>query len=143
MMRVYKIYLIVFAVIIIAAIAIGTIGINKQKTHIFVMPNGYSGWVRVVYEQQDSPALPMEGKAFLHEIPEEGILFTSSPPTSGLMLFYVKDKHGTRTEIGTDMIQGQSMGTKTIKFPDGTTKDAEVNSFFVGTEQQYNDEIEQ
>lgn len=35
------------------------------------------------------------------------------------------------------------MGTKTIKFPDGTTKDAEVNSFFVGTEQQYNGEIEQ
>jgi hypothetical protein len=139
--RAYKIYLIVFAVVVIAAAAIGTFGINKQKSHIYVMPSGYMGWVQVIYNQKDSPAFPKEGKAFLHNIPQDGVLQTSSPATSGGMTFYYVDEQGERNEIGSNMIHGQSIGTKEIKLSDGTTVQANVNSFFVGTEQQYNDEM--
>ncbi len=139
--RAYKIYLIVFAVVVIAAIAIGTIGMNKQKSHIYVMPSGYTGWVEVVYNQKDSPALPKEGKALLHIIPQDGVLKTSSAPTDGGMTFYYADAQGKRSEIGNDMIFGQSIRKKDIKLSDGTTASADVNSFFVGTEQQYNAQL--
>jgi hypothetical protein len=139
--RAYKIYLIVFAVVVIAAVAIGTIGINKQKSHIYVMPSGYTGWVEIRYNQEDSPALPREGRAFLHHIPNSGVLSTSSPPTAGGMTFYYVDEQGNRSEIGSDMIHGQAMKGHDIKFSAGTTEQASVNMFFVGTEQQYNDEM--
>ncbi|MGG4034928.1 hypothetical protein ABEV74_14650 [Paenibacillus cisolokensis] len=139
----YKVSLVVFVVVVVAAIAIGfgLAGSNKQKSHIYVMPDGYIGWVQIIYNQKDSPELPKEGKAFLHNIPKDGVLRTSSPATSGGMTFYYADEQGKRTEISSDMIQGQSIGTKEIKRSDGTMEEAQVNSFFVGTEQQYKEQI--
>jgi len=130
-----------FAVVVIVAIAIGTIGISKQKSHIYVMPSGYTGWVQIIYNQEDYSALPKERRAILHNIPLDGILKTSSAPTSGGMTFYYVDAQGKRSEIGTDMIFSQSMGTRYIEQTDGTTAQTDVNTFFVGTEQQYNDNL--
>jgi len=93
--RASKISVTVVAVIAVAAVAaIGTLGTNKQKNHIYVMPDGYTGWIQVVYNQQNYAALPKEGQAFLHTIPPDGVLMTSSPATSGGMTFYYADESG-------------------------------------------------
>lgn len=135
--RAYKIFIVVFAIIVIAAIVIGTKGVFNEEMHIYVMPAGYKGWVQIVYNQKDNPQLPKEGDAKLNNIPKDGVLKTSDPPTSGGMKFYYVDDQGKRTEIGNDMIHGQNMAGKETKLSDGTTEERMTNSFFVGTEQEY------
>ncbi|PYI53146.1 DUF6843 domain-containing protein [Paenibacillus flagellatus] len=135
----YKRYLILFVLVTAAAVAIGTIGIAKQKSHIYFIPDGYTGWVEIRYDQKDSPALAVEGKSYVHVVPETGIVTTSNAPTAGKMEFYYIDKQGYRNEIGLDLIHGQAMKSKETPLSDGTMQKESVNRFFVGTEQQFHE----
>ncbi|WP_179281231.1 hypothetical protein [Paenibacillus sp. XY044] len=141
LIRAYKVFIAVFAVIVVAAVVIGTKGLNEQENHIYVLPVGYTGWVTVIYNQKDYPELPKEGDAIVNNIPKDGVLKTSSAPTGGGMTFYYADDQGNRTEVGIGMVQGQHMGTDTIQRPDGTNEEKSINAFYVGTEQQYNDHL--
>lgn len=105
MKKLYVAYLVVFFGISIGAIVIGSYGINDQQSHIYVLPDGYTGWVEIRYEQEGSPPLPREGEEYVNLIPPTGILNTSDSPTSN-----------------------------------GTEEELSVNVFFVGTEQQWNEE---
>lgn len=137
LIRAYKVFIAVFAVIVVAAIVIGTRGLNGQENHTYVLPAGYTGWVAVIYNQKGYPELPKEGDAIVNRIPKNGVLKTSSAPTAGGMTFFYADDQGQRTEVGMGMIQGQHMGTDTIPRPDGTKEEQTINAFYVGTEQQY------
>jgi hypothetical protein len=44
----------------------------------FLIPDGYKGWIRIEFDVQGAPALPMEGSEYILKIPPEGILRTSS-----------------------------------------------------------------
>lgn len=137
--KIYALYLVVFFAIAIGAVIIGSYGINDQKSHIYVLPDGYTGWVEIRYGQKDSPPLIREGKKYVHLIPRTGVLNTSDSPTSGAMTFYYLDEQGNRKSIGIDMIRAQTMETKEAATPNGATEQVSVNVFFVGTEQQWND----
>ncbi len=139
MKRLFKIYMAAFAVLAVVAIAFGMVGISKQKSHVYLLPSGFTGWVEIQYNQVNRPALPKEGEAFVHKIPDSGVLQTSNPPTAGGMNFYYEGELGKRIEINPGMIHGQSMGTKTIKLHEGRTERIDVNTFFVGPEQLYSD----
>lgn len=138
--KLYVVYLVVFFAISIGAIVIGSYGINDQKSHIYVLPDGYTGWVEIRYDQENSPPLSREGKEYVHLIPRTGILNTSDSPTSGEMKFYYLDEQGNRKKIELDMIRTQGMSTKNVLTSNGTKEELSVNVFFVGTEQQWNDE---
>ncbi|KEQ24700.1 hypothetical protein ET33_08205 [Paenibacillus tyrfis] len=138
--KLYVAYLVVFFGISIGAIIIGSYGINDQKSHIYVLPDGYTGWVEIRYEQEDSPPLPREGAEYVNLIPRTGILNTSDSPTSGEMKFYYLDEQGNRKRIELDMIRTQGMSTKDVLTSNGTREELSVNVFFVGTEQQWNEE---
>lgn len=62
MKKLYVLYLVVFFAISIAAVVIGSYGINDQKSHIYLLPDGYTGWVEIRYKQEGSPPLLREGK---------------------------------------------------------------------------------
>ncbi|GLI06160.1 hypothetical protein YDYSG_21900 [Paenibacillus tyrfis] len=138
--KLYVVYLVVFFAISIGAIVIGSYGINDQESHSYVLPDGYTGWVEIRYEQKDSPPLIREGKEYVHLIPRTGILNTSDSPTSGEMKFYYLDEQGNRKKIELDMIRTQGMSTKDVLASNGTKEELSVNVFFVGTEQQWNEE---
>ncbi|WP_163859719.1 DUF6843 domain-containing protein [Paenibacillus elgii] len=137
--KLYVVYLVVFFGISIGAIVIGSYGINDQQSHIYVLPDGYTGWVEIRYEQEGSPPLPREGEEYVNLIPRTGILNTSDSPTSGEMKFYYHDELGNRKKIELDMIRTQAMKTKYVLSSNGTEEELSVNVFFVGTEQQWND----
>lgn len=140
MKKLYVLYLVVFFAISIAAFVIGNYGIHDQKSHIYVLPDGYTGWVEIRYDQEGSPPLPREGKEYVNLIPRTGILNTSDSPTAGEMKFYYLDEQGNRKRIELDMIRTQGMSTKDVLTSNGTREELSVNVFFVGTEQQWNDE---
>ncbi|MCP1307760.1 DUF6843 domain-containing protein [Paenibacillus tyrfis] len=138
--KLYVLYLVVFFGISIAAFVIGNYGIHDQKSHIYLLPDGYTGWVEIRYEQEGSPPLPREGKEYVNLIPRTGILNTPDSPTSGEMKFYYLDEQGNRKRIELDMIRAQAMKSKYVLTSNGTKEELSVNVFFVGTEQQWNDE---
>ncbi|MDO3677786.1 DUF6843 domain-containing protein [Paenibacillus ehimensis] len=137
--KLYVLYLVVFLGISIAAFVIGNYGIHDQKSHIYLLPDGYTGWVEIRYEQEGSPPLIREGKKYVHLIPRTGVLNTSDSPTSGGMEFYYLDEQGKRNKIGLEMIRTQAMKTKDVLTSKGIQEQVSVNVFFVGTGQQWND----
>jgi hypothetical protein len=107
----------------------------------FLIPEGYSGWVRVEFEVPDAPHLSSEADQTVLKIPAGGVLRTSAPEQYGWALdsYYFYSAAGTRqlpdsgpARLIWGKINGQASGSA------GSTRKYE--EFFVGTEQQYKDQ---
>ncbi|WP_093192661.1 DUF6843 domain-containing protein [Salimicrobium halophilum] len=76
---------------------------------VYLIPEGYEGCVRVIYDLEEHPALPMENHTITHKIPEGGDLKTSSPSDFGWAYedrsglrnvdYYYVDDNGERSKI--------------------------------------------
>jgi hypothetical protein len=124
---------------------------DTRRPDKYLIPDGYVGWVLIEYEVKGAPRSPIEDGYHLFKIPHNGHLKTSSPLEYGSATdeyYYVSTKGRQRLDswsgwdskmmiwVGTvsDGIFSETdknNKTREIKTPPTTT-------FFVGTEQQYN-----
>jgi len=126
-----------------AAISLGP-EIVRHATS-FLIPDGYIGWVEIKYDQSNEPALKIVSGKYICRIPASGFLQTSSPLEGGWArdeYFYYAEDGSTHALINTGRGSGGMIWAGATQFLDQTTdgslsKEAKVQFFFVGTEEQY------
>ncbi len=82
----------------------------KRQPNLFLIPNGYIGWLHVEYEVKGAPALPVWKGFRLYKFSRKGIIRTSSP----LLFGWAKDKMYFTTpkswkEVSETVNQGKGM----------------------------------
>lgn len=106
----------------------------------FLIPEGYTGWVRVEFEVQGAPPLPVQGGHYVLRIAADGSLKTSSLEQYG----WAKDSYYFAATAGMHplldegpdrRIWGKINGEAT-----GTSGKRKYEEFFVGTEQQFKEQ---
>ena len=103
----------------------------------FLIPEGYVGWVTVIYNVKGAPVLRQEGNYRLYEIPPDGRLVTSSFIEWGSALdqFYYYNVRNERHQIEQERLIQAPYHT-----PDDDSTGKLINvqlGFFVGTVEQY------
>ena len=127
--------------IFIAAVVFGPAAFDlvfhRRPPERFLVPAGYSGWVRVDFRQKDAPPLPMEEGRLQLKVNEQGALQTSSDPLSGHgkddFFYYAGDR---RTALSNAGVCKGGMVWQVETMVDERTSTPFVR-FFVGTEDQY------
>lgn len=127
--------------IFIAALLFGPaafdIVFHRRPPERFLIPAGYSGWVRVDFRRKGAPPLPMEDGWLLLKLDEHGTLQTSSDPQPGHgeddYFYYAGDR---RTLLSNAGVCKGGMVWQTETMVDERTSTPFVR-FFVGTEDQY------
>ncbi len=108
----------------------------------FLIPEGYVGWVRVEFQVNGAPPLPVEGGEYLFKFPPSGLLRTSSSEEYG----WAKDHYFYYSEKGTRILPDTSVGGGGLIWgkingeasgPQGKRK---YEEFFVGTERQFKEQ---
>ena len=110
---------------------------HRRAPERFLIPAGYSGWVRVDFRQKGAPPLPLEDGRLLLKLNSDGTLQTSSDPQPGHgrdeFFYYAGDR---RTRLSN---AGVCKGGMVWQI--GTMVDERTSTpfarFFVGTEDQY------
>lgn len=69
---------------------------SKSRPEKWIIPENYTGWLRLDYAIAGAPSLPMEGGAYLVRMPQSGRLETSSPynPSIDKNGFFMTTGHG-------------------------------------------------
>ncbi len=113
---------------------------STRRPARFLIPEGYSGWIRVEFEVQGAPVLPMEGSEYVVKIPANGILRTSSPEQNGWAKdhYYYYSAQGIRPL--SDSGQASLIWGKLNAEEAGTSVKRKYKEFFVGTVQQFKDQ---
>lgn len=106
----------------------------------FLLPDGYVGWVDILYDQHDGPALPpIDGKRVL-TIPATGLLKTVSSAEEGWgsdEYFYLSPDGRSRSLPQAAMGKGGMIWDEGFSGNHARHSLARRESFFVGTEAQY------
>jgi len=107
----------------------------------FLIPEGYTGWVRIEFEVQGAPPLPMEGGQYILKIPPDGKLQTSSGQQYGWAKdhYYYYSAQGTRPlpDSGSAaLIWGKINGEGS-----GAAGKKKYEELFVGTEDQFKNQV--
>jgi hypothetical protein len=132
--------------ILLAAVIFGPaafdLAFHRRPPERYLIPAGYTGWVRIDYDQKNALPLPLEDGRRLIKLDTQGKASTSSSPLSGHgkdEFFY--DSGTTRTSLSTAGVCKGGM----IWEPE-THIDADISTpslrFFVGTEDQYRHEVD-
>jgi hypothetical protein len=116
---------------------------SPPRSFRFLIPEGYRGWARVEFEISGAPALPTERGQTVIKIPPSGFLTTSSPEQYGwardTYVFYSSSGVQSIPDSGpARFIWGKINGEET-----GSSGKRKYEEFFVGSEQQYKDQIDQ
>ncbi|HEY3972918.1 MAG TPA: hypothetical protein VGM18_07925 [Candidatus Sulfotelmatobacter sp.] len=131
------------------------IGIGQRnstpRSFRFLLPNGYTGWVRVEFEIPGAPPLKSENGRTVLEIPPDGSLRTSSPEQYGRTkdAYFFDSPSGLRPipdsgpgRLIWGKVDGEKIdGEKINGEKSGVSGTRKYEEFFVGTEQQYRDQI--
>lgn len=105
----------------------------------FLIPEGYTGWVRVEFEIPGAPPLPAESGQTVVKIPPSGVLKTSSSEQYGLANDdYASYSNDTARPLP-DSGPGKRIWGKITGELQGPSKQ-EYEEFFVGTQQQFKDQ---
>ncbi len=74
---------------------------TTTENTVTLIPEGYTGTIKIWFNQQDGTEENYEGEKRVYEIPENGILKTRFEPQFGYHYpeYYYIDKDGNRTEI--------------------------------------------
>jgi hypothetical protein len=142
------IILFIIAIVTVCIVAVGLVLLDKSlenPTHKFLLPNGFTGWVEVTYEQPGSPALKEEGRTLIYEVPPSGKVVTASKNVSGTMVLIYVEQDGRLNEFPTDvsMIHGQGTSGGGRVGPHGETETFPSKlTFFVGTEEQWREAMD-
>jgi len=106
-----------------------------------IVPQDYSGWVRIDFGVKDAPALPIESGEMLARIPADGRIKTSSPQQFGLS----RDSYLFQSAAGLRPIPYSGANRMIWGKIDGESSGASgkqtYEEFFVGNEQQYRDAV--
>ena len=110
---------------------------SMHRSSRFVIPEGYTGWVRIEFEVQGAPPLPMEDTQYVLKIPSDGVLRTSSAEQYGWAKdhYYYYSAQGVRAlpDSGpAELIWGKINGEESTAA--GKRK---YEEFFVGNSQQF------
>ena len=134
-------------VTLILVIGLGVwISINTRsstpRSWRFLIPEGYTGWVRVEFEIPGAPPLPEDGGQTVVRIPSSGSLKTSSPEQYG----WAKDSYAFYSNAGVrpipDFGAGKLIWGKINGEASGSSGKREYEEFFVGTQQQFKDQVD-
>jgi hypothetical protein len=115
---------------------------HRRPPERYLIPAGYTGWVRIDYDQKNALPLPLEDGRRLIKFDTNGRASTSSSPLSGHgkdEFFY--DSGISRTPLSTAGVCKGGM----IWEPETTvdpTNSAPSLRFFVGTEDAYRHEVD-
>jgi hypothetical protein len=103
----------------------------------FLIPEGYTGWVRIEFEIKDAPSLPMEGGEYVIKIPPDGKLRTSSPEQYGWANdhYYYYSAQGERALP--DSGPSEFIWGKLNAEASGAAGQRKYEEFFVGSAQQF------
>jgi hypothetical protein len=115
---------------------------HRRPPERFLIPAGYTGWVRVDFRRKDAPPLPMEDGRRLLKLNAQGMLQTSSDPQLGHGrddFFYYAGDH--RTQLSNAGVCKGGMVWQTETMVDDRTS-TPFERFFVGTESQYRHEVD-
>lgn len=133
-----------FTLIIVcfAAGAIILLSISEDKTtHKYMLPDGFTGWVEIIYEQPGYPALKTEGNTYIYNIPESGKLLTSTQNITGPMAFNYIDRNGKLIEFPKHIPMIHGVNTSSGSSSSGEIFPQKV-TFFVGTEDEWREASE-
>ncbi len=108
-----------------------------HRTARFLIPEGYTGWIRVEFEVQGAPPLLMEENHYVFKIPPDGALRTSSPEQYGWARdqYYYYSAQGMRPltdSEATGLIWGKINGEQS-----GASGKRKYEEFFVGSVEQF------
>lgn len=114
---------------------------SSPRSFHFLIPEGYTGWVRVEFEIPGAPPLPAEAGQTVVKIPSSGLLKTSSPEQYG----WAKDDYAFYSSTGVrplpDSGSGQRIWGKINGEASGSSGKRRYEEFFVGTQQQFKDQV--
>lgn len=88
---------------VLIAAAIATSGVDKHPWHYsFIMPDGYVGWIEIVYSDRDAPRHQPVRKEYRIEVGDDGIFRTgdirvSDADPKDTFLYRSKNPDGTTT----------------------------------------------
>jgi hypothetical protein len=134
------------SVVILTAVAIW-MGLGARHSSVrswrFLVPEGYTGWVRIEFEIQNAPSLPNEGGQFTVKIPAGGVLRTSSSeqygPANDQYFYYSAQEMRPLPVTGNGaLIWGKINGEA-----QGASGKRKFEEFFVGTEQQFKSQLKE
>jgi hypothetical protein len=127
--------------LLIAAVVFGPTAFDlvfhRRPAERFLIPAGYTGWVRVEFRKKGAPALPIEDKRILLKLDANGVLQTSSEPQPGHgndQFFYYAGER--RTPLSNAGVCKGGMIWQTETMVDDATS-TPFTRLFVGTEDQY------
>jgi hypothetical protein len=130
----------ILSLALLSVLAVWLTGSARNSTRPasrFLVPEGYTGWIRVEFEVQGAQPLPMDGREYVLKIPPDGVLRTSSAEQYGWARdhYYYYSAQGMRPlpDSGSAaLIWGKINGEES-----GTTAKRKYEEFFVGTAQQF------
>ena len=110
---------------------------ESLRSSRFLIPDGYTGWVRVEFEVQGAPPLPIDHGEYTIKLPAEGVLRTSSTEQYGWAhdryYYYSGQNMRSLPDSGASaMIWGKLNGETT-----GASGKEKYEEFFVGTADQF------
>jgi len=115
---------------------------HRRPPERFLIPAGYSGWVRVDFRQKDAQPLPMEDGRRLLRLNAQGALQTSSDPQLGHgrddFFYYSGDRRTLLSNAG--VCKGGMVWQIETMVDERTSTPFE--RFFVGTEGHYRHEVD-
>jgi hypothetical protein len=108
----------------------------------FLIPEGYTGWIRIDFELQDERPLVRQGGQTVAMVPPSGTLKTSSAEPYG----WARDSYFFYSPTGNlrqlpNSGQGSLIWGKINGAKQGSSGERKYEEFFVGTEQQYKDQL--
>lgn len=117
-----------------------SVGVRSSR---FLIPENYTGWVRIEFDVQGAPPLPKEGGEYVITIPPDGILRTSSPEQYG----WAHDRYyyysGQAMRSLSDSGEGALIWGKLNGEASGKSGQRKYEEFFVGTAEQFKNQIKE
>jgi len=113
---------------------------HRRPPERFLIPAGYSGWVRVDFRHKDAPPLPMEDGRLLLKLDAQGTLQTSSDPQLGHgrddFFYYSGDRRTSLSNAGVCK-GGMVWQIETMVDERSSMNSTPFVRLFVGTEAEY------
>ncbi len=110
----------------------------------FLVPEGYVGWVRIEFDVSGTPEIPVEDGAYIFKVPPTGVLKTSSKIQYGGRWdrYYYYSEGGRKRELPDADQGGKSLiWDKISGAVSGSSGEKTYEEFFVGTEQQFREQV--
>jgi len=130
------------SLLILGGLAIVTACQEKQRRPSrYLIPEGYTGWVRINFRVKDAPPIPIEDGRYLFKFPSSGLIETSSDIEYGWASndYYYYSGDVRRKIVGTGWGEGGMIWAGTTGWSGNNFEErTNVNEvFFVGMEEEY------